>query len=742
MISISQLVVTAVNPSTDFFENQGPSFYLADYTRPRLAVTASSTSNIIKYEYYGTLFGNTSINPYTTDSAVYVGPVVQSTGSNLSVTVKVTNADNEVATTSVSGLNVLEYTIPVIGNIDYVFGDWVQSPSGYSWNDNPYGNSIKVTAQISICLDGSNGDQPALNPPNTCITQFLINDWVIVSANNYQSGVPEIVAVLSDVVSGQDMILSVRVKDSVSGWVRKNIDILGSSGIVVDDELSSISTNPVQNKVITAALGSTGQAADTVLDINSTNPVQNKVITAAFNSTNSDVDSLRNSLNGLGSLAHANTVSATYAPSGVVGYYNTATETIEAPIFSGIADTISLSGSIDNGNVSISTASGTPNYAPSGTVTANFSGSAGTVTVKGTPTGTISTSTSGTSNYTPAGSVSANFSGTAGSVSVTGTPSGTVKVFADSAEKVYTPAGSISTPTFSGNSSTITVSGVPTGNISTPSFTGDSATITVSGTPIGNVSKPTFTGDNAAVSVTGTPSGNVSVTTDTNTVKVVNSAGTLPTLQATYNLATEDLAFSWNAGALTTTTNKTFVTAINTAIFNGDALTSSGYFTPTGNVSKPSFTGTAFNSTGSYTPTGNVSRPSFTGSSFSSTGTFTPSGTVSQPNFTGTSVNLTANFSGNSLTSSGTFTPVGTIVNTNFSGTGVNIKFTGTEFNSTGSFTPTGSVTNVTFSGTGVNLVGAVVGGNISANVSYTPRGTISNLTFSGNTATITSSAD
>lgn len=53
--------------------------------------------------------------------------------------------------------------------------------------------------------------------------------------------------------------------------------------ITVDSELSSTSTNPVQNKVITEALqGVTPMTIDDALSTSSTNPVQNKVITQAI----------------------------------------------------------------------------------------------------------------------------------------------------------------------------------------------------------------------------------------------------------------------------------------------------------------------------------------------------------------------------------------------------------------------------------------------------------------------------
>ena len=76
------------------------------------------------------------------------------------------------------------------------------------------------------------------------------------------------------------------------------------------------------------------------------------------------------------------------------------------------------------------------------------------------------------------------FSGTASTVTAKGTPSGTV-----------------SKPTFSGTASTVTTKGTPSGTVSKPTFSGTAATVNVSGTPSGTVtSTPNNTNTNATVS--------------------------------------------------------------------------------------------------------------------------------------------------------------------------------------------------------------------------------------------------
>lgn len=59
-----------------------------------------------------------------------------------------------------------------------------------------------------------------------------------------------------------------------------------NGNVTVDDELSSVSENPVQNKVITEALEQIvagGVVVDDYLSVTSTNPVQNNIITTALN---------------------------------------------------------------------------------------------------------------------------------------------------------------------------------------------------------------------------------------------------------------------------------------------------------------------------------------------------------------------------------------------------------------------------------------------------------------------------
>lgn len=219
--------------------------------------------------------------------------------------------------------------------------------------------------------------------------------------------------------------------------------------------------------------------------------------------------------------------------------------------------------------------------------------------------------------------------------------------YKDSASGNYTPAGTVSQPTFTGTSMSSTGTFTPSGTVSQPSFTGTEGTVTVSGTPAGSISAGTGTANY-------TPSGSVAaptvtVTPKTETAYVATSASgggsrtagtaaqcTLPTLSTTVN--DETLTISWTAGSFTPNTptavtmpsftSKTVATGIQSATASAPAFTGDGVHL--------NFSGTSMSSTGKFTPAGSVSQPSFSGTAGNVSVSGTPTGTVSQPTFTGT----------------------------------------------------------------------------------------------------------
>lgn len=244
--------------------------------------------------------------------------------------------------------------------------------------------------------------------------------------------------------------------------------------------------------------------------------------------------------------------------------------------------------------------------------------------------GALAYKSSASGSYTPAGTVSKpTFTGTAGNVSVSGTPTGSVTLAAATSGTGLldiTPGGTVTQPTFTGTEGTVSVShAAMTGNISlidAPAGAGYDLT------PAGTVSQPTTT-----------------VTLNTTTVNSITAVGSLPSL--TTSVENENLTISFSPGTLPTKgSNQTVATTVKSAT-----------------TTQPTFTGTTKKVVGTATI-----------DAFTCTGSFTPEGTVSQPTFSGTSKKIKATFSGNATTSTGSFTPEGTVSQPTFSGTAATIS--------------------------------------------------------------------
>ena len=254
--------------------------------------------------------------------------------------------------------------------------------------------------------------------------------------------------------------------------------------------------------------------------------------------------------------------------------------------------------------------------------------------------GSLATKNSASGSYKPEGSVSQpTFSGTAATLSVKGTPSGTVAP-ASSGTATYTPEGTVSAPAFTGTQGSVSVKGTPSGTVA-PASSG-----TATYTPEGTVSQPTTTVtlNTASKYVAGSATGGGSVTAGT------AASCTLPNLEI--GVEGETLTLNWTAGSFTANrptavtlpsfTSQTIATGVKSAttsqptftgtgkrlVLSGAEMTSTGNFTPAGSVAAPTFTGTG-------------KRLVLTGSEMTSTGSYTPAGTVSQPSFTGTSKAVT-----------------------------------------------------------------------------------------------------
>ena len=156
--------------------------------------------------------------------------------------------------------------------------------------------------------------------------------------------------------------------------------------------------------------------------------------------------------------------------------------------------------------------------------------------------------------------------------------------YKDQATANYTPAGSVSQPTFSGDETTSTGKFTPAGNVTMSVGTG-----TANYTPAGSVSKP-----------------DVDLTPATDDVYSITDVGTLPSLSAT--VADENLTLSFNAGTLPTKgTAQSVLTGITATLHEAPT------FTGIGAELKASFSGTQGDVSVKGTPSGSVTQPTFTG---------------------------------------------------------------------------------------------------------------------------------
>lgn len=233
----------------------------------------------------------------------------------------------------------------------------------------------------------------------------------------------------------------------------------------------------------------------------------------------------------------------------------------------------------------------------------------------------------------------------------------------DSASGTFTPTGSVSQPTFSGNEMTSTGNFTPTGSvgltsaaststgavsyiseIGTKSFSGTAATIKPKVTAAGTVAitKGTGTANYTPEGSVAAPTISVKTAGATTTVNSITAVGTLPSLTTT--VANETLTIGFDQGTLPTK-------GTDTTVKTGDAAyqATAPAFTGTGAELKATFTGTEVEGSASYTPAGTVTvnattkylTGSFSGSQGSVSVKGTPSGTVSKPSFTGTQGTVT-----------------------------------------------------------------------------------------------------
>ena len=338
-----------------------------------------------------------------------------------------------------------------------------------------------------------------------------------------------------------------------------------------------------------------------------------------------------------------------------------------------------------------------------------------------TALGALAWKDSVSATYTPAGTVSKpTFTGSSSNVTIT---------TADNASGNYQPKGTVSQPTFTGSATTSTGNFTPAGSVSVSTNATSNKTATVSAaasgtttyTPGGTVTQPTFSG--SAMTSTGdfTPAGTIALSNTNQTTTVSKTSGT-----ATYTPEGSVAAPTISVKTAGTTTTVNSITAVGTLPsltttvanenltlgWDAGTLPTKGSNTTvkTGDAAYEA-TAPAFTGTGARLVTGNISVPSsatFTGTEAEVSVSGTPSGTVSQPTFSGTAVRLvTGNI------------PVPSTYTATFTGTQGEVSVSGT---------PSGTVSQPTFTGTKTQISGTT-----------TAAGSVSQPTFSGTQATITS---
>jgi hypothetical protein len=427
-----------------------------------------------------------------------------------------------------------------------------------------------------------------------------------------------------------------------------------------------------------------------------------------------NITALNTAVEALGNpFTYTVSTNAATTPSGVIAIFSGTTETTGTLAAS--ADTENKiylvpekgvkSGSY-NEYITIKTGSSTYVWEKIGSTAADFGTLAGknSVSVQYTKananTGNSTAFNSGNASLQPAGTVSTpSFTGTTATITVSGTPTGSVSIAINGSgvTKNYTPAGTVSQPTFTGTTATINISGStsgvavgdhsyqPAGTVSKPSWTGTKATITHSVTqgtvsaegsyqPAGSVSKPNITLTPTKTSVysitdvgslpshgadshtnTGFSVSNELLTiTDGSFTSGAWSAGSLPTKGSAVNAYTGLTAALAANPAFTGTTATISVSGSTSGVAVADHV-----YTPAGGLSAaPTFTGTT------ATITHSVTQGTFSGSA-----EYQPAGTVSKPTFSGTSAAISGSFSGTSFSSTGSYQPAGTVSQPTFTGT-------------------------------------------------------------------------
>lgn len=299
--------------------------------------------------------------------------------------------------------------------------------------------------------------------------------------------------------------------------------------------------------------------------------------------------------------------------------------------------------------------------------------------------------------------------------------------YKNNATASYQPAGTISKPTFSGSTLTMSTSYTPTGNVTVSVASSSSKKYAVSkvtsggGTyqPEGTVSAPTFTGTLATISMSTsyTPGGTVTFTTQNKTLGISATTTSNGNYRPAGTVSSVGITVS-AAGATTSINNPTakqVASEVTTAIPGAELANKITYCTV--NNETLSLYQIGYNKIASITTT---SVDVKTGdATYKMNGVPTFSGTTAQLDVDSFTLPMSASFTGTGATISASthYTPAGTNGTPSFTGTTAHLAtadisvpdtfggtFTGLPSTITVSGTPSGSVSQPIFTGTTTDI--------------------------------------
>lgn len=182
--------------------------------------------------------------------------------------------------------------------------------------------------------------------------------------------------------------------------------------------------------------------------------------------------------------------------------------------------------------------------------------------------------------------------------------------FKDSAAATYTPAGTISQPTFTGTKATLAIKTTAKGGVEITSRLYDELLDETLGGDYSGVPSGYYKPEGTITAPT------IKVTPNTASIKPFGSAGTLPSCtlpSMTCTVANETLTLGWTAGTFNAGTLPTAGTAVTVATGIKTATSTAPTFDGTAAVFDTKFAGVEQTTNVDYTPTGTVSKPTFTG---------------------------------------------------------------------------------------------------------------------------------